>query len=30
MQTPLNLFFGVILAFITWIVLYQVDDMRKA
>jgi len=30
MQTPLNVFFGVILAFLTWIVLYQVDDMRKA
>ena len=30
MQTSLNVFFGVIIAFITWIILFQVDDMRKA
>ena len=30
MQTPLNVFFGVITAFITWIIIFQVNDMRKA
>ena len=30
MQTSLNVFFGVITAFITWVVLFQVNDMRKA
>jgi hypothetical protein len=30
MQTFLNVFFGVITAFITWVVLFQVMDMRKA
>lgn len=29
-QTFLNVFFGVITAFITWIIAYQVKDMREA
>ena len=29
-QTFLNVFFGVITAFITWIIAFQVNDMRKA
>jgi len=29
-QTFLNVFFGVITAFITWIIIFQVMDMRKA
>lgn len=30
MQTSLNVFFGVITAFITWIIAFQVKDMREA
>lgn len=28
LSTPMNIFFGIITAFITWIVVFQVREMR--